>query len=275
MLDEHRAMRTRTPSLLPLLVLLSLVILSACRKEKEPRDNDLTSALDNRIAEAAFNDMLKQADDAAKDGGLRELMDPCVVELTIDTTSMPRTLLIDFGTVNCTSQDGRQRRGKILVTFTGPYRAPGTVITITPQGYHVDDYLIQGTKTVTNLGLNSNGQTHFSVVVSGTITAPNGGWTSTHQAQRVRTWIAGETTQTPWDDEYLITGSGSGVNRNGIAYTLLITQALHVKIGCWYITAGKLEITPQGKPTRYIDFGNGNCDAGFTVTVNGVTYTVG
>lgn len=252
-----------------------LLLASSCRKEKEPRDNDLTSALDNRIAEAAFNDVLKQADAAAKDGGLRDMMDPCVVELTIDTTSMPRTLLIDFGTVNCTGQDGRQRRGKILVTFTGPYRAPGTIITITPQDYHVDDHLIQGTKTVTNLGLNGNGQTHFSVVVNGTITAPGGAWTSTHQAQRVRTWIGGEDTPNPWDDEYHITGSGNGINRNGTAYTLLITQALHVKVGCWYITAGKLEITPQGRPTRYIDFGSGTCDAGFTVTVNGITYTVG
>lgn len=161
------------------------------------------------------------------------------------------------------------------MTFTGPYRAVGTVITITPQDYYVNDHKVEGSKTVTNLGPNNDGHTQFAIAVNGTITAPNNAWTSTHTASRVRTWIQGEETLTPWDDVYLITGNGSGTNRNGVPYTLTITQALRVEVGCWHVVSGKLEITPQGLATRYVDFGNGSCDGTVTVTVNGFTFTFG
>jgi hypothetical protein len=247
--------------------------LAACRKDKdEPDDLDYTSASDNARAEDYFNDMLSEADNAAKDHDLRSMDDGCEPVVTIDTVAMPHTMLIDFGTVNCTANNGRLRRGKILVTFTGPYRAIGTVITITPQDYYVNNNHVEGVKTVTNMGPDADGHTYFNVQVDGTITAGDGSWTSQHHATRVRTWVEGESTITPFDDVYLITGSGNGVNRNGVAYTLTITQALRIAIGCPWITAGKLELTPDGHATRYVDFGSGSCDPNVTVTVNGVTF---
>ncbi|MCB9192895.1 MAG: hypothetical protein H6597_00040 [Flavobacteriales bacterium] len=253
----------------------ALLTIIACRKEHDAVDRDYTSAVDDNLAENFFNDALKQADLAASDNGLRDALDGCIDSIAIDTTVMPHTLYIDFGTVNCTGSDGRQRRGALLVTFTGPYRAVGTEITITPIDYHVNDYFIQGTKTVTNMGPNSDGDIYFTVQVDGTVTAPDGSWTAEHHATRTRTWIAGEDTATPWDDVYLITGSGNGVNRHGLAYTLQITTALRIEIGCPYIVSGKLEITPSGLPTRYVDFGSGSCDASVSVTVNGTTYYFG
>lgn len=255
---------------------LGLLALTACRKENDtPVNNDYTSAVDNSLSEALFNDLLKQADQAAEEGGVRGMMDACIDTIIIDTTAMPHTLWIDFGPVNCTGQDGRTRRGSILVTFTGPYRATGTVITITPQDYYVNDHHVQGSKTVTNLGPDGDGHTHFAIAVNGTVTAPDNAWTSTHTADRVRTWVQGEGTLTPWDDVYLITGNGSGTNRHGLPYTLTITEALRVEVGCWYVVSGKLEITPQGLATRYVDFGTGSCDGTVTVTVNGFTFTFG
>jgi hypothetical protein len=257
------------------LLTLTALSLAACRRnDEEAPNNDLTSASDNAIAEALFSDALKQSDDAASDGGLRAMLDGCVDTVIIDTNVMPHTLLIDFGSVNCTGLDGRTRRGSILVTFTGRYSDQGTVITITPQNYYVNDYGVQGTKTVTNMGADNNGNTYFNVNVAGTITAPDGSWTSTHNATRVRTWIAGEGTNTPFDDVYLITGTGNGVNRNGLAYTLTITQALRIEIGCPYIVSGTVAIAPQDLAVRTVDFGNGSCDNDITVTVNGYTFYI-
>lgn len=254
---------------------LCLLALASCRKEDEtPLDLDITSAGDNARAEDAFNDMLRAVDDAAESNGLRDASDACAPVVTFDTIAVPHTMTIDFGPVNCTATNGRLRRGVINVTFTGRYRDPGTVITITPQGYHVNDHLVQGTKTVTNLGLNGDGDPYFSVSVNGSVTAPDGSWTATHQAQRIRTWTAGDDTATPFDDVYLITGSGSGVNRSGNAYTVSITQALRVAVGCPWITAGSVQVVPDGKPARTIDWGGGTCDGTFTVAVNGNTYTV-
>lgn len=254
--------------LLPLLALA----LTACRREtaSSPADRDLTVAWDNSRAEFYFNDALKQGETAFKDGTL-----PCAASVIIDLQVQPNTLLIDFGTENCLGADGLKRRGRLLFTFTGPYAEPGTVITLTPQDYHVNDHLVQGSKVVTNLGANAQGQTWFSVQVNGTVTAPDGSWTSTHTYQRTRTWIAGEGTPNPLDDVYLITGGGSGINRNGLPFTVLITTPLRVEVGCPWIVSGVQEVTPQSRPVRVIDFGNGACDSQVTVTVNGFTFTFG
>jgi len=113
-------MSTRILYLIPALALLA----TACRKDKEDApDIDFTSASDNARAEDAFSDMLAQVDKAVEDNGLRDQCDPVV---TFDTTATPRTITLDFGDVNCTAANGRLRRGRILVSYTGRYREPGT-----------------------------------------------------------------------------------------------------------------------------------------------------
>lgn len=257
----------------------ALLMLAACKKDKnedaDPVDLDYTSASDNARAEDAFDDMMAQADAAASDRGLRDMEDGCNPTVTIDTVSMPHVMDIDFGTVNCTANNGRQRRGVLHITFTGRYRDAGTVITITPQNYYVNDKHVEGTKTITNNGLDQDGHMSYSIVADGTITAPDGSWHHTHHAERTRTWIAGQDTPQWNDDVYLITGSGYGVNKHDVHYTTTITTALRVETGCPYrVTAGVVEIHPDNKPVRTIDYGTGSCDGTITVTVNGHTFSV-
>jgi len=192
----------------------------------------------------------------------------------VDTTSNPKTVLIDFGNDECIGNDGRIRKGKLNITYTGRYREEGTVITITPENYTVNGNLVQGQKTITNLGLNSNGQLHFAIAVNGSVTAP-GAWTISWMANRTRTWVEGQSTTILSDDVYEITGSCSGVNRNGVSYTSSITQALRAKLNCAWLVSGSITLQPQDHETRYIDFGNGACDSRFTVTVDGETYQLG
>ncbi|HRZ41878.1 MAG TPA: hypothetical protein P5228_04150 [Bacteroidales bacterium] len=76
------------------------------------------------------------------------------------------------------------------------------------------------------------------------------------------------------DDKYLITGSASGTSAANVSYTMLITTPLQKNIGCKHFVSGVMEITPSGKPTRIIDYGNGICDNIITITVNNHTFTV-
>ena len=254
------------------LAALAVLSLAACRKETEtptPPAPNYTVAVDNSRAEAYFHDAMKQVELALKDNDV-----PCAVQLTLDMQAEPHTLLIDLGDENCTAADGVPRRGRLFVTFTGAYGDEGTVIVITPQDYYVNDHQVQGTKTVTNAGPNSDGQTHFTVSVSGTITAPDGSWTSTHHYDRVRTWIEGEGSPNPFDDVYLISGGGGGVSRTGTPFELNISTPLRVEIGCPWIVSGAQDIVPEGGPTFHIDFGNG-CNNHGTVTVNGLTFHFG
>lgn len=261
----------RIPNYL-LLIAASVLVFTACRKDKDDDiDLDYTSASDNARAEDAFSDIMAQVDKAVTDNGLR---DACDATVTFDTVATPHVITLDFGDVNCTTLNGRLRRGRIHVSYTGHYRDQGTVITITPENYYVNNNLVLGTKTVTNMGLDANGHIYFTVVVNGSLTAGDGSWIATHAAARTRTWIEGSDTPEWSDDVYLITGGGSGVNRNSVPYTVSITNALRVEMDCPFITQGTVQITPTGRPARVIDYGNGTCDGTFTVTVNGQTFTV-
>lgn len=251
----------------------SILFLASCRKDRDKSDN---SAVDNSNAENLFSDMFKVVDDvSSQQEGIREDNIGCIDTIIVDTTAWPRTVLIDFGQDQCLGEDGRIRNGQILVTYTGRYRDEGTVITVTPQNYTVNGYELSGTKVITNLGTNDQGFLHYSISVDGSITAPGGVWTSSWTSSRVRTWVEGSSTATPWDDAYEITGGASGVNRNGIAYTMSISTPLRAEIGCPWLVSGVLTITPEENDARVVDFGSGDCNNGFTVTVGDNVYSFG
>ena len=269
-----------------IIVLFAVVItLFSCKKKY---DND-ESALVNSKIETAFDEMTNISDQAVtgnliyyksgkivindyKNPNLLEKT-PCNVTITHDTTSNPKVLTVDYGTSNCECNDGKTRRGKIITTYTGSYLATGTVITHTTDNYYVNDIKIDGTKTVTNKGTNSNSQPYFDIQINGVATLTSGtivNYTST----RVRTWTNGFSTPLyRLDDVYEITGAANASYSNGGGYTANTTSAIQIKVGCGFPTKGTISMTPINKATRVIDYGDGNCDLQFTVTVNGRTYT--
>lgn len=197
----------------------------------------------------------------------------CNVVITIDTVGTPDTLIVDWGTANCTCNDGKTRRGKIITTWTGSYYDQGTVITHTPDGYYVNDNKVEGNMTVENMGNNSSGQPYFNIDINGLVTFTSGE-VVTYTSTRVRTFTNGYTTQLYFmDDEYDVDGTANASSSDGDGWTTDVTSPLHVKVGCPFITKGVLDLTPVNLPTRTVDYGNGDCDASFTVTINGQTYT--
>ncbi|MGZ4035817.1 MAG: hypothetical protein ACXVPU_04895 [Bacteroidia bacterium] len=259
------------------------ILFTSCRKQKDdPKDSDTSAAADNALAEGTYNDVHNIADEAAT-GSLtsyltvnnseqKAYLSTCAT-ITNDTTVTPHILTIDFGAVNCLCNDGRNRRGKINVSYSGHYRDSTAVHTITFTNYYVNDNQIMGTKTVTNNGHNSAGHLTYSVSVNGTIIKADGK-TITWTSNRTREWIVGESTPTWTDDVYLITGSASGSSSAGGSFTMNITTALKKEIGCHHFVSGTLELTPTGKYTRYVDYGSGACDNLATVTINGNVYNI-
>lgn len=266
--------------------LLSLVFVS-CRKDKEEElDNDTTSSVEYAIADNAFNDVASIADEAY-DGSLdtyrttssNRVMSTCAT-ISFDTTTSPKSLTIDFGSTDCLCGDSNYRRGKIIVTWTGPYRDSGSVRVITFDNYYVNYNKIQGTKTITNNGTNVSGHPTYSVVVNGSIVWDSsyfgGGGTSTYTSTRTREWISGYNTVNWLDDVYLISGTANGTTRLGNSYTMSTSEALKKEIGYRHFTDGVLNFTPAGKYTRIIDYGyvNGGRDNFAQVTINGYTFAI-
>ena len=82
------------------------------------------------------------------------------------------TIIADFGDGypdDCLSY-GKERRGKIIITYTGKYMDSLSVITTTFDHYYINNNWIQGERTVTNNWRNSNGNVTFTVDISASIT---------------------------------------------------------------------------------------------------------
>ena len=270
------------------------VIFTACKKKDTTPavvDSDTSGAAENALSEGTFNDVSNISDQAAA-GNLssylavnngsgseqRGLLSVCAT-VTRDTTVVPHTITVNFGTTPCLCADGRFRSGIITISYSGHYYDIGATIAITFTNYKVNGNLVNGTHSIVNNGPNINGHPVYTIDVNGTIVKANNGGTITWMSHRVREWTAGYTTTTGLghflDDVYSITGSSSGSNSNGSSYSATILSPLMVHLNCFWIESGVLQLVPSGKPTRTIDFGpDGTCDNHATVTINGTVYNI-
>lgn len=254
------------------------VFYTGCKKEdKKPKNYD--AAKDNAAADNAFAGIWKQVSTVTDSSNTLRAPSGCATGTISpwDLTTWPKTVTIDFGTVNCLGSDLVNRRGIITAVFSGPYLDSNTVITITLTNYYHNDYRVEGTQTIQNMGHNSAGHLVYHVTVSGaTVTNPSGG-TSTWNTTQDREWFAGESTSyNIWDDIYKITGSANGVSVDGEAYNITVNSALQINVGCPWIVKGSFTLTLGSYPTYPIgfDYGTGACDANATATLNGTTYNI-
>lgn len=188
------------------------------------------------------------------------------------------TLTIDFGTVDCLCFDSRTRSGKIIVTFQGHYEDSGSVRNITFDNFYQNNNKIVGTKTVTNMGHNTNGKPYFNISVNCSIALAKGGTISTTWS-RVRTWLEGYNDQKNRDnDVYSVSGNGIMIRANGEKVTQSISAAtpLIMAHNCKWIEAGIIVFTLPNGNTRILNYGNTpNCDDQAEVTLaNGKTKSI-
>jgi hypothetical protein len=260
---------------------------TSCRKENisETVDTEVATANDSEESESVSDEVGNITDAAYKGNSIvgrssaqevqLDALSNCAT-ITRDTISNPHLMTIDFGTTNCLCNDGKYRRGQILVSYTGSYFAQGAVKTITFNNFYRNDNKVEGTRTVKNLGIDASGNMAWSIsAVNMKITRTNGN-SHTWNSERTRTMIAGQNTNAWIDDQYSITGSGNGVNANGVSYTANITTPLHRALSCHWIDSGVIAFTRSNGSTRTINFGSGSCDDQAVVTVskaNGNTTT--
>jgi outer membrane murein-binding lipoprotein Lpp len=257
------------------------IMLSSCKKNADIQTENTTVSQDNSFVEGIYENVSDIADEAydfstnnlKSTDGWRHFLSDCVT-VTLDTTAFPRQLTIDFGEVNCLCNDGRYRRGMIIVTWTGRYCEFGTVISHSFENFYVNDNHVEGSKVVTNMGLNNNGNVYFTIVINGTVTMADNTGVITWNSSRQRELIQGYDTPGRWDNIYLVTGTASGTRLDGVSWLSEILNPLRVEMACRFIVSGTVQITPDNLPSRILDYGDGNCDNIATVTINGVTYTI-
>ena len=276
-------MRTKIFMMIAALAMLSF---SSCNKDAtliEQSSVDLAD--DDAVTNVAFDDVFNTVDNATiimenlmstgkgDFGSEIALADSCPT-ITISAGGFPKTITVNYGT-GCFGFNGSTRSGKIVINVTDKRNVVNSTRTVTFDNYYFNGIKVEGTKVIKTLPPNSNQNQLLSVkLTNGKLTLPDGK-TIERAFEHQREWISGwNTPKNIWDDEWLITGTATGKNINGIAYTNTILTALHWKRVCEFLVSGTIKLERSGVDSVILDYGKGECDAIATVNRGDQTKTI-
>ena len=271
-----------------LLIVSAIITLNSCKKKTEV-DNESQSVVDNAICEQQFMAVqpvvsekgitqsgIKRTNSLETWTILGAINTPSVTTPgPNDTTDVNTDGIFDNGPVTFqltynagfVGNDGIARTGSLNITTAKRWSQLNHTVTI-----DLVNFVVNGSVTYSGqIRITRNSPLSVTLeVVNGHCT--NGTWNIDYTGTKTLTQIGGQNTPNIEADDILsITGSSSGKNREGRAFTTSITNALIKKSSCKYITSGSLDLTPEGFKTRTVDFGSGACDDDATYTVNGQT----
>ncbi len=265
---------------LALLGAIAVALIAAGCKKKETTNFDPTpfqeTAEDQARSESEQNFISDAVDNQGETsvsrrvGGVDSTYLPSCATITYDSTL--RRLTIDFGPTNCLCRDGVYRRGKILVTFSGPrWPQPGARALITTDSFFVNDNQHIVEKVLFHQGFNSAGERIIQdTVQTHRVITPNG--TSQWRAVRTFRQTQGQNTWQRWDDVWFIGGSAQGTSRRGSPFTTQILDSLKIKGDCYFRVPvkGIVQISTQNHTVRinYDPYNNEACDRVASVQVD-------
>ncbi len=256
-------------------VLSALTIgLASCQKEKEEQQEIESENTEEVALILSFDQEMDNMADMSMEGNpeQKSAFSTCL-SYNIDTSGVTNIITLDWGSSNCQGPDGVYRRGIIKIMFDDQPFQPGSVRTITLDGYAVNDFEINGYKSITFMGMNSNQQPYANLQSDLTVMRPDSSefiWNSSRQ----RTWVEGFMNFDPFDNVVEVTGEAEGTTASGIDFELDITKALRAEATCSNIVSGTIDISSPAFSTRSLDYGNGSCDNVATISVNGNSKTI-
>lgn len=247
---------------------LVIVVLFSCKKSDRDEDSTTNSSSDYATTQSMAYDVFKLVHQAAlssKGITANNLADTTSLfgcdTLIVDTASNPMKIDIRFnGTCN-------DRSGVINATFNTKYDAYGCTVNINFINFKYLDNSISG-----NISYNFTGLVNSIPTYSYTIHYFQYKSISFKGNQTIEIH-GGETTAAFSDDTYMIRGTGSGVASVGNEFTTSIATDLTLLGSCQWISGGIVNVSPENKPTRTLDFGSG-CDNNATVKIYDINYDI-
>jgi hypothetical protein len=267
------------------IMLLAATGLTSCDREdrikqgtNEEEEQTIESA---SIGEDASDDALEitaQAENQVAASGGRTNSELCA---TITHDDVNKKVIIDFGE-GCIGPYGRERKGKIIVTYSSEVGDSIANRIITFENYVVNDKGVTGTIELRDVSVNGFGNLQSTKrLVALTISFPNGEQVI-FNGSRTREWISGAGDGDRNNNVYRITGSVSGESTTGRSFTHEIVEPIIADWSCaaqgnFARITGVVEMTKLGgyiNRKRTVDYGNGECDNTFVVTTYRRTYVV-
>lgn len=193
-----------------------------------------------------------------------------VVTKQLSTLRFPLQITIDFGG-SCTARDGRTRKGKIIIVYTGHLAIPGNSASATFDGYSLDNVKVEGTHKLTNTGTTDK-KSYTTQVINAKLSQANGNYVLWNSEKTVAQVEGGATLLIGLDDVYSITGQSSGsvqIDSKYFQWSTAITTPLTKKFSCRWISRGTLSLKKGNDAVAVLDYGSGTCDNKASFTVNG------
>jgi len=279
-------MKTKNVWAMLLTVVSFALVGTSCSSDfTSPTDAALAVTASDEAQAATLNDeVVSEADQyvttTASTGymAVKAIETTAVPTITVDkpdSINFPKVITIDFGTTGFTGKRGNVLKGKLIIVVTDKLWRANSSKTITFDNFFVNDNKISGSKTVSYKGVNNSNHPYWTINVSDTITRADGTtivWNSDRTRERINN---NGTPLIVYDDEYSITGSSSGINAKGVAYTMAIdaSNPLLIYNNYPHFVQGSVTISSD-KRTAVLDYGDGTKDNKATVTINGVTKNI-
>lgn len=264
-----------------------LIFFPSCSKDDsgEIPKEDLAIAQDEAYVDALFDAMdnmaLEEVVELDDDdyGFIQYRSNISCYSVTVnsnDTVTFPKIVTIDFGE-GCTyvyNGDTITRSGKVIITLTNRWFVLGAQHIITFDNFYFNGVKIEGTRTITNNGINDKNRFESSVALeNGRITFDADTYI-TRTSNHVREW---SWHLNPMNDTIYVSGSASGTNILGENYQRHILEPL-VYVRCpeifsWGLAGGKLEIINETRGNMTIEHTGDACSGEVIVEKDGNRYT--
>lgn len=224
---------------------------------KTNRNNAVEVVQQNNIAEVVFLDLSYLALEVSKGPQYFTTFSGDCSNLSYDTLGMQVFATIEYGNSDCKCNDGKKRKGKIVIAYPIHYDSIGSIFNTALNDYYVNGYSISG--SVKAESINNKDVTE---VMTATITPENGAGDMTFNSTKTRTFIDyTNSANVIAGYNYSVTGSSSGTTSRGNEYNITITTPLSIQSGCRSVKSGEITVNStyfKGEAT--VNYGNGDCD---------------
>lgn len=182
-------------------------------------------------------------------------------------------ITLDFGSAGCTDLQGNVRTGKLIFTYDGPRFTESSSVVTTTDNYTINGVKLEGSRTTTIIHVTSSTDIEYHVVLENGKATFEDMTTATRESDLYLRVVKGST---PVDDK-LIVGVDSeayGTTRAGRSYITTLSKELEYHRFCPLAVSGVKNFVIDGKTNVKVDYGTGDCDNTFAITILGVTRTI-
>lgn len=196
-------------------------------------------------------------------GGGDNFFPECLTK-TVVRTNNTKIVTLDFGE-GCEIR-GHFIAGVLIMEYNKNREEQTKTITVTYDGYRIDNKLIEGAQSIVREKENQNGNPQSTANFDIMVTWDNGD-TASRVGTKVREWVEGVGSGNWGDNVYEITGNWTTVRRNGTIITGEVTTPLRRELSCRFLVSGEIALT-KNERSATLNYGDGSCDNMATLTLD-------